>query len=73
MSKYKHIPLKGSDRLVALLPADYELVQGYQWRLEDGAAVTQIGNELVEIGLLLRRLKGERVLLSGTPWRDRNN
>jgi hypothetical protein len=74
MAAYKYIKLENSDSLAAVPAEDYALVAGYRWHLVDGAAAcTMIGNDLVEVGVLIERLKGERRLLSGTPWRDGNN
>jgi hypothetical protein len=70
---YKFIPLTNSERLAAIPEEDYELVCDLDWHLEDGYwAATNVDGEMVELGIFVRRLRGER-LLSPAPWRNNLN
>jgi hypothetical protein len=68
------IPLTNSESFAVVEPADYELVRHLEWRLEDEswAATTLENGEVIEMGILLKRLRGAR-LLSPAPWRDQLN
>jgi hypothetical protein len=68
------IPLKGSNSYAAVSEEDHALISGFEWRLEDSswAATTLENGEVIEMGILLKRLRGAR-LLSPAPWRDQLN
>jgi hypothetical protein len=65
--------LANSDSFVALSQADYELVRHLPWHLEDECwAATELNGELIEMGIYIKRARGEAPL-SPAPWRDKLN
>jgi hypothetical protein len=70
---FRFIPLTNSESFAAVGPADYELVRHLQWHLEEeGWAATELNGELIEMGIYIKRARGEAPL-SPAPWRDQLN